>query len=108
VQGYDTVVGERGLRLSGGEKQRVAIARALLKDPAVCCFDESTASLDSLTEKKIQVRAGGGVVWCVWGGGVGRVHAWRPARLGMCFVSTQCGCTPAALAYEVLMVAQSQ
>jgi hypothetical protein len=55
LQGYDTVVGERGLRLSGGEKQRVAIARALLKDPAVCCFDESTSALYSLTEKKIQV-----------------------------------------------------
>ncbi|MFT3734239.1 MAG: ABC transporter ATP-binding protein/permease [Rhodocyclaceae bacterium] len=52
--GYDTRVGERGLKLSGGEKQRVAIARALLKDPAILIFDEATSALDSKTEKAIQ------------------------------------------------------
>jgi len=53
-QGYDTPVGERGLKLSGGEKQRVAIARAILKDPAILVFDEATSALDSRNEKAIQ------------------------------------------------------
>src|SRR6185437_13881166 len=52
--GYRTSVGERGLKLSGGEKQRVAIARAILKDPAILIFDEATSALDSRSEKAIQ------------------------------------------------------
>lgn len=52
--GYETAVGERGLRLSGGEKQRVAIARTLLKDPLIVLLDEATSALDTQTERAIQ------------------------------------------------------
>ena len=54
--GYDTVIGERGITLSGGQRQRIAIARALLVDPRILILDDATASVDATTEAKIRAR----------------------------------------------------
>ena len=53
-QGYDTIIGERGFRLSGGEKQRLAIARAVFKDPPILILDEATSALDTESERAVQ------------------------------------------------------
>ncbi len=57
-EGYETLVGERGLKLSGGEKQRVALARAFLKAPRILLADEATSALDTRTEKEVLAALG--------------------------------------------------
>lgn len=54
-QGYDSFLGESGIRLSGGQRQRIAIARAILKDPAILLLDEATSALDAESERKVQL-----------------------------------------------------